>query len=74
MRYLYPFYVNRGAMMQNPIENSRRDNVIFEDISPFAIGFIGSEDDRSFLVSPGDQLEKNRVLPARQTADSRSRL
>lgn len=65
------FYVNRGAMMQNPIENSRRDNVILEDISPFAIGFIGSENDRSFLVSPGDQLEETvrSQLVKRQITD-----
>jgi len=52
------FYVNRGAMMQNSIENGRRDNVILEDISPFAIGFIGSENDGRFLVSSGDKLKE----------------
>jgi len=64
-------YVNRGAMMQNSIENGRRDNVILEDISPFTIGFIGSEDDRSFLISPGDQLEETvcSQLVKRQIAD-----
>jgi len=45
-------------MVQNPIQNSRRDNVILEDISPFAIGFIGSENDRSPLIPPRDQLEE----------------
>jgi hypothetical protein len=45
-------------MVQNSIQNSRRDNVIPEDISPFAIGFVGRENDRSLLVSPGDQLEE----------------
>ncbi len=65
------FYVNRGAMMQNPIENSRSDNVILEDITPFAIGFIGSENDRRFLVSPGDQLEETvrSQLVKRQITD-----
>ena len=58
-------------MMQNPIENSGRDNMILEDISPFAIGFIRSENDRSLLVSPGDQLEKTvrSQLVKRQIAD-----
>jgi hypothetical protein len=40
-------------MMQNSIKNSRRDNVILEDISPFAKGFVGREDDRSFPLGFG---------------------
>lgn len=65
------FYADRGAMMQNPIENSRCDDVILVDISPLAIGFIGSENDRSFLISPGDQLEETMrtQFVKRQIAD-----
>ena len=39
--------------MENSIQNSRRDNVILENISPFAIRLVGSEDRpelRSFEV------------------------
>jgi hypothetical protein len=44
--------------MENPIENSRRDNVILEDISPFAIKLVGSENNRCLFISPADQLEE----------------
>jgi hypothetical protein len=45
-------------MMQNSIQDGGGDDVISEDISPFAIGLIGCEYDRSPLIPPGDQLEE----------------
>jgi hypothetical protein len=44
--------------MENSIQNSRRDDMILEDISPFAIRLIGNEYSRCFFISPGDQLEE----------------
>lgn len=44
--------------MENSIQNSHGDNVILEDISPFAIRFVGSEDNRRLFISPGDELEE----------------
>jgi len=50
-------YVDRRAMVENPIQNGRSNNVISEDISPLAIGLIGCEYDRPFLM-------KNHSLPS----------
>jgi hypothetical protein len=45
-------------MVQNPVKNGCRNDVILEDISPFAIGFIGGENGRSFFIPSGYQLEE----------------
>jgi len=32
--------------------------MILEDIPPFAIGFVGGENNRGFFIPPGNQLEE----------------
>ena len=52
------FYIDRGAVMQNSIQNSRRDNMILEYVPPFAIGLVRCKDQRAFLIAPGYKLKE----------------
>ena len=45
------------AFVQEPVEHGRGNGVIGEDLSPRGHSEVGGEDDRSFSVSAGDDLE-----------------
>lgn len=37
------FDVNRGAVVENPIQHRRSDHMVAEDLAPLAIGFVRGE-------------------------------
>jgi len=53
-----PLDVDRSAMMENPVEDSRCNHMIPEYVSPLAVRLIGCEYRRSPLVSSGYELEE----------------
>ena len=52
--------VQRGGMMQQPIQDRRRDNRIAEDGTPFAVALVGSQNDAAPFVASADQLKEDR--------------
>ena len=40
------FDVNRGAVVENPIQHRRSDHMVAEDLSPLPVGLVRGEDRR----------------------------
>lgn len=51
------------CMMQKPIQQSRRQDLITEQISPGRKARIGRQQDRAMLITSSDQLEEVMRLP-----------
>jgi ATP dependent DNA ligase domain len=52
--------VDRRRVMQQPVQDRRRDDRIAEDRSPISVTFVRGQDDAPAFVSRADQLEENR--------------
>ena len=46
-------------MVEEPVEDSRGDHLVAEDVAPFGDGLIGGEQDAAALVPAGDELEED---------------
>src|SRR5438128_9626880 len=47
-------------MMQQAIEDRRRDNRVTEDRTPFTVALVGSQNDAASFVAGADQLKEDR--------------
>src|SRR5579863_6968530 len=52
--------VDRGRMMQEAVKYGRGDDRVAEYRAPFAIAFVGSENDAASFVAGADELKENR--------------
>ena len=51
--------IDRRRVMQQPVEDGGCDDRIAEDRTPFAITFVGCENDAAALVASADQLKED---------------
>jgi len=58
--------IDRGRMMQDPVQDGRRDHRITEDLVPLGEAAVGGQDQGALLVAAGDELEEEmRPVPVR---------
>jgi hypothetical protein len=50
--------IDRGRMMQDPVQDGRRDHRITEDLVPLREAAVGGQDQGAFFVAAGDELEE----------------
>src|SRR5690606_37282606 len=53
-----PLDVDRDGMMQESVQYGRCQHCVTKDFSPCAVRFVGGEDDRSFFIAFGNDLEE----------------
>ena len=52
--------VDRSGVVQQAVEDRRRDDRVAEDRSPIAVALVGSQNDAASFVARADQLEEDR--------------
>jgi len=50
--------VDRGRVVQQPVEDGARDHRVAEDLAPRARALIAAEQDRAAFIAPADELEE----------------
>lgn len=58
------FDVQGGGMVQQPVEDGRRQDLVVEDLTPVDEALVGGEDEAGLLVAPAEETEEEtRLLP-----------
>src|SRR5580658_7975472 len=52
--------IHRARMMQQSVEDRCRDDRVAENGTPFAVAFVGSQNDAASFIAGADQLEEDR--------------